>query len=103
MVARKCQKMNANAKPGQGQIAERDIKESGRPRPRGLNEVGEDAHAPCFFGITPPSNFLSKIRHFPVSTILPFAWIFPHSRATLRPPPSALRFLHPLRAWKPTT
>jgi len=74
MAARKCQKMNANAKPGQGQIAERDIKECGRPRPPASNEVGEDAHAPWFFAITPPSNFFSKIRHeffyhspFPVS------------------------------------
>jgi len=72
MLARKCQKMNANAKPGQGQIAERDIKECGRPRPPASNEVGEDAHAPWFFGITPPSNFFQN----PTRVFLPFAWIF---------------------------
>gem|GEM_PF-5130378 len=60
MAARKYQKMNANAKPGQGQIAEWDLKECGRPRPPGLNEVGEDAHAPWFFGITLISNFFQK-------------------------------------------
>ena len=101
MVARKCQKMKANAKSGQGQIAERDIKECGRPRPPGLNEVGEGTHAPWFFGITPPSNFFQKsatpFLPLPLSGFFPaplrlcarYLYVLTPYCATLRLPPWA--------------